>query len=266
MSPFVYEISKLLTRLASPLPIGLLLLCIATLMLSRGSARAARRWLGAGLLLLWIASTPVVAFHAIRSLEARYPAVSIAETPDADAIVLLGGGLTPPRPPHERIELNEAVDRIFHAAHLLRAGKAPLVLVSGGGADYRDDQQRPADSMADVLVELGVPREALVLERRSRTTAENARFSKPLLDERGAHRILLVTSAVHMRRSAAVFRSLGFDVIPAPADFATTTANYANPGAWIPDPGALVGTTAALKEYAGILVYWLRGEIHSDAL
>lgn len=261
MSPFVYHLSKLLTRLASPLPIALLLLLVAFVLLARGRTRTARCWLGAGLGLLWIASTPVVSFHAVHSLEAPFPAVAIADTPAADAIVLLGGGLSPPRAPHQRIELNEAVDRIFHAAHLLRAGKAPFVIASGGGVDYTEGMPRPADSMGDVLVELGVPRDAVVLERQSRTTAENALYSKPLLEERGAHRILLVTSAAHMRRSVAVFRSLGFEVIPAPTDFATTTVDYANLGAWIPDPGALTSTTAALKEYAGILVYRLRGQI-----
>lgn len=266
MSPFAYHLSKLLTRLASPLPVALLLLLVAAVLLARGRARAARFWLGAGLGVLWIASTPVVSFHAIHSLEGPYPAVAIADTPAADAIVLLGGALSPPRPPHERIELNEAVDRIFHAAHLQRAGKAPFVVASGGGVAAGDERPRPADSMADVLVELGVPRDAIVLERASRTTAENGLFSKPLLEERGARRILLVTSAAHMRRSVAVFRSLGFEVIPAPTDFATTTVDYANPGAWIPDPGALVSTTAALKEYAGILVYRLRGQIGSVAL
>lgn len=264
MSPLAYRISKLLTRLASPLPIALLLLLAAFLLLTRGRTRAARAALAAGIAVLWIASTPVVSFHAVHSLEGPYPAVAIADTPAADAIVLLGGALSPPRPPHDRIELNEAVDRIFHAAHLHRAGKAPFVIASGGGVAQGEEQPRPADSMADVLVELGVPRDAIVLERRSRTTAENGLFSKPLLEERGARRILLVTSAAHMRRSVAVFRSLGFEVIPAPTDFATTTVDYANLGAWIPDPGALASTTAALKEYAGIVVYRLRGQIRSD--
>lgn len=266
MSPFVYRLSKILTQLASPLPIGLLLLAAGLLLQRRGRSVAGRRCLAAGFAVLWIASTPIVSHHAVRSLEAAYPAVPIDATPEADAVVLLGGSLSPPHPPHQRIEFNEAVDRIFHAAHLMRAGKAPFLVVAGGVSSSTDGSLRAADSMAEVLVELGVPREALVLERRSRTTAENALFSKPLLEERGARRILVVTSAAHMRRSLAVFRTLGFEAVPAPADFVTGNPSYGNLGAWIPDPNALASTTAALKEYAGILVYWMRGQIRSDAL
>lgn len=266
MSPLVYRLSKILTQLASPLPVALLLLAAALLLLRRGRSVAGRRCLAAGFAVLWIASTPMVSHHAVRSLEAAFPAVAIDATPEADAVVLLGGSLSPPHPPHDRIELNEAVDRIFHAAHLMRAGKAPFLIVSGGAGPSTEGAQKPADSMAEVLIELGVPREALVLERRSRTTAENALFSKPLLDERGARRILVVTSAAHMRRSLAVFRSLGFEAIAAPADFVTGDPSYFNLGAWIPAPSALASSTAALKEYAGIFVYWMRGQIRSDAL
>jgi uncharacterized SAM-binding protein YcdF (DUF218 family) len=266
MSPFAYRLSKLLTQLASPLPIALLLLLVGWILLARGRTRAALRWLGAGLALLWIASSPIVSFHLIRSLEAPFPPVAVADTPQADAIVLLGGGVAPPHPPHHRLELNDAVDRIFHAAHLLRAGRAPFVVASGGGGPYTGGPQTPADSMAEVLVELGVPDAAIVRERKSRTTAENALFSKPLLEERGARRVLVVTSAAHMRRSIAVFRSVGLDPIPAPSDYATGLIDYGNWTIWVPDAGALRGTTSALKEWQGIFVYWLRGQIRTDAL
>jgi uncharacterized SAM-binding protein YcdF (DUF218 family) len=266
MSPFVYRLSKLLTQLASPLPLALLVLVVAFVLLARDRTRAARRWLAAGIAALWIASLPVVSFHAIRSLEAPFPPVPVADVPQADAIVLLGGAVAPPHPPLHWMDLNDAVDRIFHAARLLRAGKAPFLVVSGGGGPYTGGPQTPADSMADVLVELGVPRDALVLETRSRSTAENARFSKPLLEARGARRVLVVTSAAHMRRSLAVFRSLGFEAIPAATDYATGLIDYGLPSVWIPDAGCLRGTTSALKEYAGIFVYWLRGEIRLDAL
>jgi hypothetical protein len=59
--------------------------------------------------------------------------------------------------------------------------------------------------MADVAVGQGVPKEALLLEDRSRTTWENARFSLELL--RGSRRlaglrvVLLVSAGWHLRRA-----------------------------------------------------------------
>ena len=76
-----------------------------------------------------------------------------------------------------------------------------------------------------------------------------------------------MTSAAHMTRALAVFRSLGLRATPAPTDYRTGgLIDYSNPTIWLPDVGALSATSAALKEYLGILVYWVRGEIHTDAL
>ena len=80
------------------------------------------------------------------------------------------------------------------------------------------------------------------------------------------HRVLVVTSAQHMWRSLAVFRSLGLDAIPAGTDYGSNAVNYGSAVSWLPDAGALRGTTAALKEYLGIFVYWARGWIRSDVL
>jgi uncharacterized SAM-binding protein YcdF (DUF218 family) len=51
----------------------------------------------------------------------------------------------------------------------------------------------------------------VIVERASRTTRENARLSKPLLDERGVRSVWLVTQPFHCRRSARLFRRAGFD-------------------------------------------------------
>jgi uncharacterized SAM-binding protein YcdF (DUF218 family) len=106
-----------------------------------------------------------------------------------------------------------------------------------------------------------------VLERKSKTTYENALYSKQLLDERGIQDVLVVTSAAHMTRALAVFRSLGLHATAAPTDYETGgLIDYRNPTIWLPDASTLSGTASALKEYLGILVYWLRGWIHTDAL
>jgi uncharacterized SAM-binding protein YcdF (DUF218 family) len=262
-----YLLSKILTQLAYPLGISIVLLAIAWALLRRERVRAARRWLGAGLALLWIASTPVVGHQVIRRLELRHPPVTPADTQSAGAIVLLGGGVAPPYPPLYWMDLNDAADRVVHAARLWHAGKAPLIVSSGGGGPYIGGPQTPGDAMADLLVELGVPRDAIVVEGRSRNTYENARYSKEILDARGIRDVLVVTSASHMTRSLAVFRTLGFDAIPAATDYASGgSIDYAFPLVWLPDAGALRGTGAGIKEVLGIAVYWWRGWIRWSEL
>jgi uncharacterized SAM-binding protein YcdF (DUF218 family) len=262
-----FALGKILTQLAYPLCIALGLLAIALVSLARRRATAARRCLVAALLLLGLPSLPAFGFQLLHGLESRYPPVAPESAPSAGAIVLLGGAISPPHPPLYWTDLNGAVDRIFHAARLWRAGKAPIVVSSGGGGPYIGGPQTPSEAMADILVELGVARDAIVLEKQSRNTYENALYSKRLLDERGIRDVLVVTSASHMLRALSVFRSLGLHAIPAPTDYEGGGAiDYTWPTVWIPDAGALVGTGMAMKEYLGIAVYTLRGWIHVDAL
>lgn len=261
-----FGFTKILTQLAYPLGIAIALLVVAVVLLRRQRVRAARRLVVVAILLLWIPSTPAISHHLNTWLESLYAPVQVEDSPSAGAIVLMGGMIAPPYPPLEWMDLNDSVDRILHAGRLWRAGKAPILIASGGGGPYTGPV-KPADAMADLLVEWGVARDAIVLERRSRNTYENALYSKELLDERGIHDVLVVTSAAHMLRSLAVFRSLGLNAIPAATDFSGGVAvDYANAVLWMPDAGALRATAAGIKEYLGIAVYWLRGWIHLDAL
>lgn len=262
-----FRFSKIATELVYPLSLGIGLAIVAWVLLRRRRELAARRTLLAAIVMLWLPATPLIGFHLNNALEMRHPPVRPEDSPTAGAIVLLGGAIRPPHPPLYWMDLNQSADRILHAARLWRAGKAPFVVSSGGGGPYTGGPQKPADAMADLLVEWGVPREAILLERRSKNTYENALFSKELLAERGIRDVLVVTSAAHMPRSLAVFRSLDMNAIPAATDYSGGDAiAYSNPLVWIPDAGALRGTAAGIKEYLGIGVYWLRGWIRDPRL
>jgi len=89
-----------------------------------------------------------------------------------------------------------------------------------------------------------------------------------MLEERGIEKIILVTSALHMPRSLALFEKQGLQVIPAPVDFTITERNWENafkPGLdefliyLLPNASSLGLTTNALKEMIGMLIYDLRG-------
>jgi uncharacterized SAM-binding protein YcdF (DUF218 family) len=62
----------------------------------------------------------------------------------------------------------------------------------------------------------------------------------------------------------AVFESAGLRAIPAATDFGSDRIDLGNPRVWLPDAGALHRTDGAIKEYLGMLVYRLRGQIQGD--
>ena len=245
-------LAKLVIAAISPLGTALLL-GTAGLALAAGSGAARRR---AGLALIagglaWLAlwSTPL-ASHALRGwLEERAGPRAVEQVPSAAAIVVLGGAVRGARPPQRLYpDLGSAADRLWHAARLYRAGKAPLLLLSGGNA--HEDEAPEARSMSQVLRDLGVPQEALLLEAGSVTTAQNAAASARLLRQRRIDRVVLVTSALHMRRARALFEREGIQVDPAPTDFEVVDRPLRLRDG-VPDAEALEGSARAIKELVG---------------
>lgn len=109
------------------------------------------------------------------------------------------------------------------AAALFRDGYAPLVLFSGASVD--PESVSSAELMARDAVKNGVPAEAILIEPRSRTTDENARYVRDLMRERTLRSAILVTSGYHQRRASLAFSRA----------FAGTDLSYANVPAADPD-------------------------------
>lgn len=107
--------------------------------------------------------------------------------------------------------------------------------------------------MRRLLLDLGVPAEAILLEESSRNTRQNASESAALLKARGIRRILLVTSATHMDRALGHFREAGLEVTPAPADF--QNMGIVDARRWLPNADALAQSARSLKEWVGQRVW-----------
>ena len=206
-----------------------------------------------GLIWLWVWSMPVASLWLRGVLESRYPPLALQGVPSAQAIVVLGGGVSPPGAGRPWPDLSAAADRVWHASRLFHAGKAPIVVMSGG-ADPTLSAVSEAQSMRDFILDLGVPNAAVLLEASSRNSRENAQFAAALLRQRRIDRVLLVTSALHMRRALAHFTAQGLTVVPVATDHSPLAA----PGAagWLPDAGALEGSGRAFKELLGQWI-WL---------
>jgi uncharacterized SAM-binding protein YcdF (DUF218 family) len=252
-------ISKILTQWAMPLGLGGMLILIGALALAWRRGRLGAGLSLAGLFWIWLWALPVVSEWVRWSLEGRYAPLAIASLPSADAIVVLGGAVRGVVAPRLFPDLNAAADRVWHGARLFHAGKAPLVVLSGGRLPWAKAEGPEADAMARFLMDLGVPEDRVLLESRSGTTYENALETRRLLATRGIKRVLLVTSALHMRRAAATFRAAGVDVVPAPTDYEVDADPERTLLDFIPAAEALADSSRALKEYLGLLAYRWRG-------
>ena len=237
----LYQIDPSQPALHAALLLTLALLCVCV---RRFRFALILATLGVG----WVAlcATPAFANFLRSGLENPYPARPADTYPVADAIVVLGGG-DPPDFGHG--EGKEQSTRAGFALELYRVLRAPVVLTSGGDGE--------ATEMAQQLQQQGVPARSLRIEPDSITTYQNATYSAILLKRESIHRILLVTSAVPMRRAVACFEHQGFEVTAAPAFDAIQ--QQAKNAPWQPRTDMLYKTQRYLHEYIGMLVYTLCG-------
>ena len=108
------------------------------------------------------------------------------------------------------------------------------------------------------VARLGLAAGRVTVEDQSRNTVENAVFSKQMAAPKPGERWLLVTSAYHVPRSMGIFRMAGFPVEAYPVDWRTRGAE----DALRPFPTLAEGlrrTDTAVREWAGLIVYWLSG-------
>jgi uncharacterized SAM-binding protein YcdF (DUF218 family) len=259
---FVF-LSKLLPIFVYPLGLTCVLLVVALVLLWFRP-----RWtafpVALALIVLLLSSNGWVSNALVRSLETQN--IPPATLPQADAIVILGGSLRPISPPRTTVEVSEQGDRVLYAAYLYKRKKAPYIIASGGRVQWRGGGPSEASDMANLLTEIGIPRSAILLEPDSLNTYQNAVNTRQILQQRNLKRVLLVTSALHMPRSLAIFKKQGINAIPAPTDFLVTELLLDEPNSSegfilnvLPEIDRTQRFTQALKEYIGFVIYRLKG-------
>ncbi len=254
-----FFLSKFLPLFIYPVGLVIVLLIFALISLIRLHRRSAIIAVSAAIVILYMSSMPLLSGAIIRSLE--YQNLPFQNLPSSEAIVVLGGGTLAQIPPRPWVEVSDAGDRILYGSRLWLQKKAPLLILSGGRSSLLGEGGRAeAEDMAEIAVALGVEKAAIAQDPNSLNTYENAVNVKKILQKLNLNKILLVTSAIHMPRSLAIFRKLGIEAIAAPTDFnVVENSQPPNIFKFLPDADALKNTTNALKEYVGLTIYKLYG-------
>ena len=204
----IFTLSKLLPLVLLPLGLSLILLLVGLI--------GRWRWpVITAFLMLWIFSLGLVSQSLWRWLEAPWQRRMATEALTADAIVVLSSGRHPSPGPHRLSEWHDP-DRFLTGLALFRAGKAPLLLFTGGSSPFRPGQYPEGQLYLREAALLGVPEAAMASTPPVTNTAEEQGRSSAAGHQ---SRVLLVTSAFHMRRSQRLFERQGLLVLPFPVDF-----------------------------------------------
>lgn len=222
-----------------------------------------RRRSGLALLTVGVVLYGVVGFLPVgqlllRPLETRFPFKGIVEPPDG--IIVLGGFIAPLPPyAHNQVNLNDAAERLVAAASLAHRFPDVPVIVTDGGGTRRN--RSGAEQAAALLRQMGVPQSQLVLETRSLSTWDNARFSYDVVQPKPGERYVLVTSAWHMPRSVATFHHAGWpELVPWPVDYVEDDRPLWRSLQFSAARG-LRQMDEAVREYVALAYYRLTGRI-----
>lgn len=195
----------------------------------------------------------------VTPLENRFPRPPLPER--VAGIVVLGGGFEGGiNLVRGGYELNSGGDRYVEAAALARRYPDARIVISGGSGALMLEGEDDASTSVRLFEALGVARERLVLEGRSRNTYENAVFTKELVTPQPDETWLLVTSAFHMPRSMALFRKAEFPITAWPVDY--RTSGREGIAFFTDNPvDSLQTATLGIREWIGLIAYWLSGRI-----
>lgn len=154
-----------------------------------------------------------------------------------------------------------ASDRFIQTANLYHTGKIKKILVTGGSGSLLHDYPSEAEFLKKAFLDNAIPEKDIIIEPMARNTYENAIFSKKIIDSlsfKGP--FLMITSAQHIRRSAAVFKKAGIPFVAYPGDFREVQNKFSPDDAFMPDAKLLKEWSYLLKEMIGLLAYKLTGK------
>lgn len=253
-----YLFSKLLQPLLQPFNWLLLGVGIA-IWKSKGGLRSLLLSL---LLILLMFSNPWLFNSAYRAWEiCDYPKEITANS--YDAIVVLGGGTVYSADNVGNVLHLGSADRLYQGMRTFKAGAAPRILVTGYG-----DPLSEATLARQILLSMGIPDSAILIETAARTTWENASLTTALVNRHPdlfpRKRLLLVTSALHIRRAVWCFERCGLSVTPYPCD---VRGSAAPPTGWLnrildnlPAAWVFCSWDGLIHEWIGTLSYrWRYG-------
>jgi len=232
---------------------------LGALLLATRFAPAGRKLLIASAALLAICGFSPLGYLLLYPLEQQFPPWDAAQGAPA-GIVVLGGTIDVDVSAARGVAVVAgAADRIIASAALARRYPNARIIFAGGSPNLRSDA-READYAASLFESLGISKERLIMERRSRNTQENAEFSMAIAAPKAGERWLLVTSAYHMPRSVGLFRKAGFAVEAYPVDWRVGGTEDFLRFTAISLEG-LDRINVGLRGWMGLAAYWATGKI-----
>lgn len=202
---------------------------------------------------LYFFSTPVFVNAFFTWVEGSEPRSLPKDIPNADAIVVLSGMIN-------QVKSTDGVypewgdpDRFFGGIELYKARKAPKLIFTGGKMPWDTTSLTEGDILKRYALAQGVSDWAIFLSSDVQNTADEAKAIGGLIGK--DKKIILVTSAYHMKRSQRLFEKQGFYVIPYKVDWKVDKVNTNIFMDFLPNAGSFELLNTGFREFIGRVIY-----------
>ncbi len=225
------------------------------------NGKIGRRFQIVGLSLLLFLSNPFIISQLLQVWEVPSRNAKSITNP-YDVGIVLGGSMRYYNNETQRVVYGSSVDRVLQAIQLYHDKKIKKILFSGGSGYVMMPDWKEAAWLAEMTVKCGVPKEDIIIENESRNTFENAVMTTTILKTNlYGNRFLLITSALHMRRSLLCFEKAGLKTEPFSVDERSGKGIYTPDKIFIPDVENINNWDSLIHEWLGIFAYKLAGYI-----
>jgi uncharacterized SAM-binding protein YcdF (DUF218 family) len=239
-----------------PLFISPIVLILALLII--GLYKNNKKLIVCGIVVLYLASMPIVGAELLRFIEAKSVRLEPSDIPKADAVVVLSGMLTWVPAKNDLVQEWSDPDRFWGGVELINANKAPLLIFTGGKLPWGSGQGNEGDYLKKYAQLLNVPEQKIIVTPDVQNTEQEANAVSEILVNR--RDIILVTSAFHMSRAKASFERKGFRVTAYPVDFRVIEGDI-SPIDFLPHASSLGQTDLVIRELTGRTFYKLKALI-----
>ncbi|MCS5422355.1 MULTISPECIES: YdcF family protein [Psychrilyobacter] len=208
---------------------------------------------------IYLLSIEPVKDMVVQPLEKNYPPITRTQLEEADCYVVLGGGIYDNAPKSlSSVTGSPGKAALFRVVEGVRLYKNyPKKIIITGGIVYNGEKSE-GRIYKELMVDLGVPGTDIIIEGRSKTTEENARLTKGIMEKNGYKKAALITSATHMKRSKYTFEKYGAEVIPAPTGYVSRYKGSYGMDSYFPNAGNFVDIRSAVWEYIGLIFYKIK--------
>ncbi len=243
---------KIIPLITSPLFFVLTLLVILIILRKPKFIKLKNSLLFLSFLTLFLFSSPLISNKLVKYIEAPYLPVKLSQVPKSDYIVVLSGMVHFVK---DNVYEWSDPDRFFAGIKLLNANKGRKIIYTGGLLPWELKKKTEGELLKNKSLEFGIDENDIFITKKVQNTYEEANAISHLIGKKS--KIILITSAFHMKRAELLFKKHNFNVFPYPVDFKFID-NKITILDFIPSAHSLNRSSFVIREVLGRVYYHVK--------